>query len=76
MLGGVRSNMLRFDGPPRSHDADAMLELVNAYRAMTSARDDGGGMSSDDALWALWRLAGERYAPELVETLILTVGQP
>lgn len=68
--------MLRFEGPPRSHDADAMLEVVNAYRAMTSPREDGERMSSDDALWALWRLAGERYAPELVETLILTIGSP
>jgi response regulator RpfG family c-di-GMP phosphodiesterase len=66
MLGGMSLN-----------DADAMLEVVNAYRALTNPRDDDDGarMSSDDALWALWRLAGERYAPELVETLILTVGQ-
>ena len=41
--------------------------LVDAYVTMGA---------NDDALWALWRLAGERYSPHLVEALIEVAAQP
>jgi HD-GYP domain-containing protein (c-di-GMP phosphodiesterase class II) len=47
-----------------------IVGLVDAYVAMTAR------MPNDDALWALWRLAGERYAPKLVDALIEVAARP
>ena len=52
--------------PPRKH----IVGLVDEYVAMTAR------MPNDDALWALWRLAGERYAPKLVDALIEVAAGP
>jgi response regulator RpfG family c-di-GMP phosphodiesterase len=65
--------MLRFDRFPRWRQGE-IRELVDAYVAMTTTQEPGRQRSSDEALWTLWYLAGERYAPDLVEELILAVG--
>jgi len=66
-------DMRVFDRCPRSRRAE-MRDLVDAYVAMTSNHGPGGQLSSDDALWRLWSMAGTRYAADLVEALILAVG--
>ena len=45
-----------------------VARLADAYVKMTAAR------SGDDALWALWRQAGEHYPTDLVDVLIEVSG--
>jgi len=52
-----------------------IVRLVEAYVTMTTAREDGPPLTHDDALWALWRAAGERYATEVVDALIEVAGR-
>lgn len=66
-------DLLVLDGCPQSRRTE-MQDLVNAYLALTSTQEPDRCLSSDEALWALWQKAGERYAPDLVETLILAIG--
>lgn len=48
--------------------------LVDAYLTLTTARADGPALTSDEALWTIWRAAGERYKAEVVDALIEVVG--
>jgi HD-GYP domain-containing protein (c-di-GMP phosphodiesterase class II) len=48
--------------------------LVDAYLTLTTARDDRPALTSDEALWAIWRAAGERYKAEVVDALIEVIG--
>jgi ribulose kinase len=80
MLGGMRLNESFPDADAAQRSA-AVAELsarVAANLGLRPADVERSGLvdayvtmgADDDALWTLWRLAGERFAPNLVETLI------
>ncbi len=52
-----------------------ITRLVDAYLTLAAQRLGRSGSPSDDALWTLWRHAGETYPPALVDALILAVGE-